>query len=61
MGGESSRADGAQGMKFATIRALFWKLFEQGGTAAVVLVVQVVMARMLSPQEFGMLAIMLVL
>lgn len=60
MGGESSRADGAQGMKFATIRALFWKLFEQGGTAAVVLVVQVVMARMLSPQEFGMLAIMLV-
>lgn len=47
-------------MKATTIKALFWKLFEQGGTAIVVLLVQVVMARMLSPEEFGMLAIMLV-
>ena len=47
-------------LKFTTIRALFWKLFEQGGTAMVTLVVQVVMARLLGPEEFGALAIMLV-
>lgn len=47
-------------MKAATIKALFWKFFEQGGTAISVLLVQVVMARLLSPGEFGVLAIMLV-
>ena len=47
-------------MKSSTISALFWRLFEQGGTAAVTLIVQVVMARILAPEEFGTLAIMLV-
>lgn len=47
-------------LKTTTISSLFWKLFEQGGTAAVTLVVQVVMARLLAPEEFGVLAIMLV-
>lgn len=47
-------------LKATTIASLFWKLFEQGGTAVVTLVVQVVMARLLSPDDFGMLAIMLV-
>lgn len=39
---------------------MFWKLFERGGRAAVELVVQVVMARLLAPEQFGALAIMLV-
>lgn len=47
-------------LKTTTIRSLFWKLFEQGGTAVVTLVVQIVMARLLSPDDFGALAIMLV-
>ena len=47
-------------LKSSTIRSLFWKLFEQGGAAAITLVVQIVMARILAPDEFGMLAIMLV-
>ncbi len=47
-------------LKTTTIKSLFWKLFEQGGTAVVTLVVQVVMARLLAPAEFGVLAIMLV-
>ena len=46
--------------KLSTITSLFWKLFEQGGTAVVTLLIQVVLARLLSPDEFGMLAIMLV-
>lgn len=50
----------SQDLKTTTIRSLFWKLFEQGGTAVVTLLVQVVMARLLAPDEFGMLAIMLV-
>lgn len=44
----------------STIKSLFWKLFEQGGTAVVTLLIQIVLARLLSPDEFGMLAIMLV-
>lgn len=47
-------------MKRATISSLFWKLFEQGGASVISLVVQIVMARLLAPEEFGMLAIMLV-
>jgi len=47
-------------MKSRTLRALVWKLFDQGGLAMVTIIVQVVMARMLDPAEFGVLAIMLV-
>lgn len=47
-------------LKERTIGSLFWKLFEQGGAAAITLIVQIVMARILAPDEFGMLAIMLV-
>lgn len=47
-------------LRSATITSLFWKLFEQGGSAAIQLVVQIVMARLLTPHEFGVLAIMLV-
>ena len=47
-------------LKQRTIASLFWKLFEQGGAAAITLIVQIVMARILAPGEFGMLAIMLV-
>lgn len=47
-------------LKTSTIKSLFWKLFEQGGTAVVTLLIQIVLARLLSPDEFGMLAIMLV-
>ena len=47
-------------LKTKAISSLFWKLFEQGGAAAISLVVQIVMARLLAPEQFGMLAIMLV-
>lgn len=47
-------------LKRATITSLFWKVFEKGGRAVVELVVQIVMARILAPEEFGALAIMLV-
>lgn len=47
-------------LKSATISSLIWKVFEKGGRALVELAVQIVMARILAPAEFGALAIMLV-
>lgn len=47
-------------LKNKTMGSLFWKLFERGGRAVVELAVQVVMARLLAPEQFGMLSIMLV-
>ena len=47
-------------VKRATVSSLLWKLLERGGNAVVQMVVQVVMARLLAPEEFGALAIMLV-
>lgn len=49
-----------QSVKTGTINSLVWKLLERGGNALVQLVVQIVMARLLAPEEFGALAIMLV-
>lgn len=49
-----------EGLKKNTVTSLVWKLFERGGRAIVELAVQVVMARLLAPDEFGALAIMLV-
>lgn len=46
--------------KNSIITSLFWKMFERGGRAVVELVVQIVMARLLAPEQFGMLSIMLV-
>lgn len=43
-----------------TLSSLLWKVLERGGVAAGGLLVQVVMARLLSPEDFGALAIMLV-
>ena len=43
-----------------TVNSLVWKLFERGGNAIVQLIVQIIMARLLAPEEFGALAIMLV-
>ena len=47
-------------LKANTLSSLFWKMFESGGRAIVELVVQLVMARLLVPDEFGALAVMLV-
>lgn len=47
-------------LKSKTISSLFWKIIEKGGRAIVELVVQVAMARLLVPEQFGALAIILV-
>ena len=40
--------------------ALFWKLLERGGAKGLRLLIQIVLARILAPEEFGLLAILLV-
>nr|WP_255465938.1 lipopolysaccharide biosynthesis protein [Adlercreutzia sp. ZJ242] len=47
-------------MKQRTLSSLLWKLLERGGSSLVQLAVQVIMARLLVPEDFGALAIMLV-
>ncbi len=47
-------------LKQKTVSSLAWKLFERGGYLLIQLVVQIVLARLLSPTEFGLLAIILV-
>ena len=43
-----------------TLTAFAWSFLEQGGAKAVQLVVQIVLARLLAPETFGVLAILLV-
>lgn len=46
--------------KEKTITSLFWRLLERGGSQLVSLVVQIVMARLLMPEDFGSLALLLI-
>lgn len=50
----------ADDLKSRTVSSLIWKFLERAGNQLVLLLVQIVMARLLSPQDFGFLAIMLV-
>lgn len=47
-------------LKDKTISSLLWKFMERGGSSVASLVIQIVMARLLTPDDFGALAIMLV-
>lgn len=42
------------------LSSLFWKLMERGGTQGVQFIVQILLARLLAPNEFGMIAIVMV-
>lgn len=47
-------------LKRVTVTSLFWKVFEKGGRAVVELLVQIMMARLLAPEDFGLMAVVLV-
>jgi len=42
------------------ISALFWKLMERGGTQGIQFVVQIILARLLLPEDYGTIAIIIV-
>lgn len=50
----------ADSLKKKTVSSLFWKFFERCGNSLTALVVQIVMARLLMPEDYGLLAIILV-
>ena len=43
------------------LSSFFWSFLEQGGTRIVSLILQLVLARILMPEAFGVMAILLVL
>lgn len=46
--------------KSKILSSLFWKLMERGGTQGIQFIVQIVLARLLSPKDFGTIAIVMV-
>lgn len=46
--------------KESVLSSLFWKLLERGGTQGVQFLIQIVLARLLAPEQFGTIAIVMV-
>ncbi|MDR9756689.1 MAG: lipopolysaccharide biosynthesis protein [Thermoanaerobacterales bacterium] len=46
-----------QKLKSTVLSSLFWKLMERGGTQGIQFIVQIVLARLLLPEDFGLIAI----
>lgn len=44
----------------AVISSLFWKLMERGGTQGIQFIVQIILARLLLPKDYGMVAIVMI-
>ncbi len=57
MSDEKTTADGVS--KNKVINSLFWKFMEVGGTQIIRFVVQIVLARLLCPEDYGVMAILL--
>lgn len=47
-------------VKSSIVSSLIWKLLERSGTQGIQFIVQVILARLLSPEEFGVIAIVMV-
>ena len=46
--------------KLNILSSLFWKLMERGGTQGIQFIVQIILARLLAPEQFGTIAIVMV-
>src|SRR5665647_281410 len=47
-------------VKIQIISSLFWKLMERGGTQGIQFIVQIILARMLLPADYGIIALIIV-
>ena len=47
-------------MKHKVAKGLFWKLLENGGAQAVQFVVAILLARLLTPAEYGVVGIIMI-
>ena len=50
----------SQNTKLNVLSSLLWKVMERVGTQGVQFVVQIVLARLLAPEQFGTIAIVMV-
>ncbi len=46
--------------KSAVLSSLFWKFMERGGTQGIQFIVQIVLARLLLPEDYGIIALVLI-
>jgi teichuronic acid exporter len=49
-----------QHTKSKVLSALFWKLMERGGTQGIQFIVQIVLARLLLPEDYGIIALVVI-
>lgn len=47
-------------LRLLVLSSLFWKLMERGGTQGIQFIVQIVLARLLLPEDYGIIALVLV-
>ncbi|TAJ43696.1 lipopolysaccharide biosynthesis protein [Methanofollis fontis] len=47
-------------LKTSVLTSLFWKLLERGGVTGVQFIVQIILARLLLPEDFGVIALIIV-
>ena len=47
-------------LKASVLSSLFWKFLERGGVAGVQLIVQIILARLLLPADYGIIALIVV-
>lgn len=50
----------ADNLKASVISSLFWKSLERGGVTGVQFIVQIILARLLLPEDFGIIALILI-
>ena len=47
-------------IKEKVLSSLFWKLMERGGTQGIHFIIQIVLARLLLPEDFGIIALVVI-
>jgi teichuronic acid exporter len=48
------------GIKIKVIESLFWKIMERGGTQGIQYIVQIILARLLLPEDYGIIALVVI-
>jgi teichuronic acid exporter len=46
--------------RFSILSSLFWKLMERGGTQGIQFIVQIILARLLLPEDYGIIALVVI-
>jgi O-antigen/teichoic acid export membrane protein len=47
-------------LKTSVLSSLFWKFLEQGGVTGMQLAIQIILARLLLPEDYGLIALIVI-